>query len=83
MDLVSSGINVKIALDKGRLELISELKEHNFIWENSEFIHNIFSNNFNIIIQEENNDRMIKRIFILISTLKRIETIRNKNQYNV
>ena len=83
MDLVWSGINVKITLDKWSLELISELKEHNFIWENSEFIHNIFSNNFNKIIQEENNDRMIKRIFILINTLKRIETIRNKKQYNV
>ena len=36
MDLVESGITVKITLDKGSQELIFELKEYYFMLENSE-----------------------------------------------
>ena len=49
------------------------------IFKNSNHFQNIFSHNFNKIIRKENNNRMIKRIFQLIYTLKRMETIRNNS----
>ncbi|KKN12676.1 hypothetical protein LCGC14_1014030 [marine sediment metagenome] len=49
------------------------------IVKNSEYLQNIFSINFSNIIKEENNNRIIKRMFQLIYTLKRMETIRNNS----